>query len=333
MMLVDAARMAGALLAIASGLVVSASSVVAQGIDRVAHIGLLCLSRCDTPAFDALRGGLRSSGWIEGRNLKIEFRAADGHIDRLPDLAQELVNLKPELIMAFNPQATRAAKDATATIPIVFLAVADPVGIGLVDSLARPGGNVTGLATLVPGGLMGKGLELLAQMVPKASRIAVLLNPSNEVSNRLFSLDAQPAARQLGLELHVFRVRAPEDIGPAIDAASQAKVHALWAPGDPIFHNPVQRIPELAARAGLPAMYLTREFVQAGGLMSYGPDLLDLNRRAASYVDKILRGAKPSDLPVEQPTRFHLVINLKTARALKIQVPQSLLVRADEVIE
>lgn len=333
MMLADAGRMAIALLTIASGLILAASSVAAQSIDRVAHIGLLCLSRCDTPAFNALREGLRSTGWVEGRNLRIAFRAADGHTDRLPGLAQELVNLKPEVILAFNPQATRAVKEATATIPIVFLAVADPVGVGLVDSLARPGGNVTGLATLVPGGFMGKGLELLAQMVPKASRIAVLLNPSNEVSNRLFSLDAQPAAQQLGLQLQVFKVRTPEDIGPAIDEASKAEVHALWAPGDPIFHNPVQRIPELAARAGLPAMYLTRDFVLAGGLMSYGPDLLDLNRRAAIYVDKILKGAKPSDLPVEQPTRFHLVINLKTAKALGIQIPRSLLVRADEVIE
>ncbi len=248
MVLAGVARRSIVLLTIASGLIVGASSVAAQGMERVAHIGLLCVSRCDTPAFDALQEGLRGAGWAAGRNLKIEFRAAGGHADRLSGLARELVNLKLEVILAFNPQATRALKDATATIPIVFLAVADPAGVGLVDSLARPGANVTGLATVVPGGFMAKGLEMLAQMVPKGSRIAVLLNPGNEVSNRLFSLDAQPAARRLGLQLQVFEVRTPEEIGPAIDAAAHAKVHALWAPGDPIFHDPVQRIPDLAAR-------------------------------------------------------------------------------------
>jgi putative ABC transport system substrate-binding protein len=320
------------LFAIAAGLIAASLDVGAQRMEKVAHIGILCTVRCDGN-WDALRDGLRSAGWVESRNLQIEYRAAGGQTDRLPALAQELVDLKPDLIVASSPQPSRAAKNATSTIPIVFISVADPVRVGLVESLARPGGNVTGVATLVPGGFMGKGLELLKQAVPQATRIAVLLNPTNEVSNTLFALEGPPAARQLGVQLQVLEVRAPEGIERAIDAAVQEKADALWVVGDPIFHNPVQRVPDLVARAKLPAMYLLRELVTAGGLMSYGPDFDELFRRGAIYVDKILKGAKPADLAVEQPTKFQLVINLKTAKALGITIPQSLLLRADEVIQ
>ena len=253
-------------------------------------------------------------------------------MDRLPALAQELVDRKPDLIVVSSPQPSRAAKNATSTIPIVFLAVADPVRVGLVESLAQPGGNMTGMATVVPGGFIGKSLELLKQTVPKATRIAALLNPSNEVTNALFPLEAPAAARQLGVQLQMLGVRAPEGIERAIDAAVQEKADALWVVGDPIFHNPSQRVPDLAARAKLPAMYLLRDLAIAGGLMSYGPDFIAMYRRGAVYIDKILKGAKPADLPVEQPTKFLLVINLKTAKALGITIPQSLLLRADEVI-
>lgn len=321
------------LCAIAGGLIAASANVGAQPTERFAHIGLLCSVRCEIPGYDALRDALRIAGWVEGRNLHIEYRAAGGQFERLPALARELVDLKPDLIIASSPQPSRAVKNATSTIPIVFIAVADPVRVGLVESLARPGGNVTGVATLVPGGFMAKGLEVLKQAVPQATRIAVLLNPSNEVTNALFPVEAPPAARQLGVKLQVLEVRSPEGIERAIDAAVQQDADALWVVGDPIFHNPPQRIPDLAARANLPAMYLFRELVTAGGLMSYGPDLIELNRRGAVYVDKILKGAKPADLAVEQPTKFQLVINLKTAKALGITIPQSVLSRADEVIQ
>jgi putative ABC transport system substrate-binding protein len=318
---------------IAGSLISASLNVGAQSPERVAHIGLLCSVRCEIPGYDALRDALRSAGWVEGRNLHIEYRAAGGQLERLPALARELVDLKPDLIITSSPQPSRAVKNATSTIPIVFIAVADPVRVGLVESLARPGGNVTGVATVVPGGFIAKALEVLTQAVPKATRIAVLLNPSNEVTNALFPVEAPPAARQLGVKLQVLEVRSPEGIERAIDAAVQQHADALWVVGDPIFHNPAQRIPDLAARANLPAMYLVREMVAAGGLMSYGPDFIELNRRGAVYADRILKGAKPADLAVEQPTKFQLVINLKTAKALGVTIPQSVLLRANEVIE
>jgi putative ABC transport system substrate-binding protein len=318
---------------IAGGLIAASLDVGAQRTEKVAHIGVLCAVRCEGAAFDALREGLRSAGWVEGGNLQIEYRAAGGQTDRLPALAQELVDLKPDLIVASSPQPTRAVKNATSTIPIVFIAVADPVRVGLVESLARPGGNVTGAATLVPGGFIAKQLEILKQAVPKATRIAALVNPTNEVARAVFPLEGPPAARQLEVQLQVLEVRAPEGIERAIDAAVQEKADALWVVGDPIFNSPAQRIPDLAARAKLPAMYLLREQVDAGGLMSYGPDFIELYRRGAVYVDKILKGTKPADLPVEQPTKFQLVINLKTAKALGLTIPQSVLLRADEIIQ
>jgi putative ABC transport system substrate-binding protein len=318
---------------IAGALIAAALNAGAQRTDKVAHIGVLGTHCEPGPALNALRDGLRSVGWVEGANLRIECRGAGGQLDRLPALAQELVDLKPDLLVAHGPQPSRAAKNATSTIPIVFVAVADPVRVGLVESLGRPGGNVTGIATLVPGGLMGKGLETFKQAVPQATRFAVLVNPTNEVAMALLSSEGPAAARQLGVTLLPFEARTLDEVERAIDIAVRQRVDALWILGDPIFINPIQRIPDLAARAGLPAMYLFRDQVVAGGLMSYGPNFDELNRRAATYVDKILKGTKPADLPVEQPTKFFLVINLKTAKALGITIPQLLLLRADEVIE
>lgn len=318
---------------IAGALLTASLNADAQRTEKIARIGMLCVTRCDGLGVDALRDGLRSAGWIEGGNLQIEYRAAGGQFDRLAALAQELVALKPDVIVALSPQTSRAAKNATSTIPIVFISVADPVRVGLVDSLARPGGNITGVATVVPGAFIGKSLEAFKQTVPKATRIAVLLNPTNEVTNATFRLEAPAAARQLEVQLRVLEVRAPDGIERAIDAAVQEQADALWVVGDPIFHNPAHLIPDLAGRARLPSMYLVRELVTAGGLMSYGPDFIELSRRGAVYVDKILKGAKPADLAVEQPTKFQLVINLKTAKALGITIPQSMLLRADEVIQ
>ncbi|MEP7084022.1 MAG: ABC transporter substrate-binding protein [Betaproteobacteria bacterium] len=321
------------LLAMAIGLIAAASNVAAQRPDRVAHIGILCSVRCEHSGNEALLDELRRLGWVVGSNLRIEYRGAGGAVERLSGLAQELVSFKPELIVASGPQASRALQAATSTIPIVFIAVADPVRVGLVDSLSRPGGNVTGVATVVPGGFVGKSLEVLTQALPKAQRIAVLLNPGNEVTNALFPIEAYPAARKLGVQLQVFKAQTSDEIEPAITAAALAKANALWVVGDPIFHTPVQRVPDLAAHVELPAMYLVRDLVVAGGLMSYGPDFLELHRRGAVYMDKILKGAKPADMPVEQPTRYKLVINLKTAKALGIEIAPSLLLRADEVIQ
>jgi putative ABC transport system substrate-binding protein len=305
----------------------------AQPAGRVTRIGVLCVTRCEGAAYDALRAGLRDLGWVEGSNLVIESRAAGGQLDRLPALARELVALNPALIVASAPQPSRAVKDATSVLPVVFVGVADPVRVGLVQSLARPGGNVTGLATLVPGGFMAKQLTLLKEAVPGATRVATLGNPTNDVYRVTFPVEIPPAARALGLQIQVLEVSAPGQLEGAIEAAVRERADALHVLGDPLFHSPPDRLPALVAQARLPAIYIVAELVRAGGLMSYGPNFTELFRRAATYVDKILKGAKPADLPVEQPTKFELVINLKTAKALGLTIPQSVLARADEVIQ
>jgi putative ABC transport system substrate-binding protein len=305
----------------------------ARQTPKTVRLGIICGVRCEGAGYDALNEGLRRLGWIEGQNLAIERRGAGGQQERLPALAAELVGLKPDVIVAVAPQPTRAAKDAAGTIPIVMVAVADPVGVGLVQDLARPGGTITGFTTLVPGGFGGKQLGLLKEALPAATRIAVLLNPRNEVVMKVFPTDIPPAAARLGVQLDVIEVSSPNDMERGIDAAVRAHAEALLVFGDPIFHNPPQRLPDLAARARLPAIYLVREVTQAGGLMSYGPDFADMFRRVAGYVDRILKGERPADLPIEQPAKFELVINLKTARTLGLTIPQSLLLRADEVIQ
>ena len=274
---------------------------------------------------------MRERGWIEGKNLLVEYRYTQP-TDRYPALAAELTALSPDLVVAAGPQAAVALKSATATIPIVFVAVADPVGLGLVQSLARPGGNITGFATLVPGDWDSKAVEILRELVPGASKIAILVNPRNPIHRLALAEEIPRIARNLGLALPVVEATTAEELDIAFASAAAQHADAIMVFGDPLTNFQAPRVVALAAEHHLPASYLFRQFAN-GGLVVYGPDLADLFHRAGGYVDKILKGAKPSDLPVEQPTKFELVINMKTAKALGLTVPPSLLVRADEVIE
>lgn len=312
------------------------SAATAQAVRRVAHVGMLCPTSCaPAPVTSALSDELRKLGWLEGSTIVIERKEGGGRIDRLPGLAADLVQAKPDLIVALAPQATRAIKDATSEIPIVMLFVADPVGLGLASSLARPGGNLTGVSSVVPGGFIQKSLGLLRELLPQAKRVVALINPANDSHRLIIPREAPPAAAMLGFQFDVIEVRKAEEIPGAILTAKAGGAEALFVPGDTIFNSPTSRVPELAAQAGLPSIYSAspRELVQAGGLMSYGPDYPALARRGAHYVNLILKGAKPADLPIEQPSKYLLVINLKTARSLGIEIPPSLLARADEVIE
>jgi putative ABC transport system substrate-binding protein len=281
---------------------------------------------------EALRQELRARGWIEGQNIVIEYRFAEGRLDRLPDLAAELVRLKVDIIVTVTAYAAVAAKNATATIPIVMIDAQDPVGLGLIASLARPGGNVTGLSISVGPEIFGKRLELLKEIVPKVSRVAILRNPDNPASAPQLR-EAETAARALRVRLQTLEARSPQEIESAFAAMTRERAGALLIIGDFLMYAHRVRLADLAAGSRLPAAYDLRDYAEAGGLMSYGTDLIDLHRRAAIHVDKILKGAKPADLPVEQPTKFELVINLKTAKALGLTIPPSLLGRADEVIQ
>jgi putative ABC transport system substrate-binding protein len=280
----------------------------------------------------AFRQGLRALGYVEGQNLLIESRYAEGRAERLPDLAAELVRLQVEVLVAWGAPAIRAAQHATRTIPIVMAGTADAVAQGFIASLARPGGNITGLSERGLE-LHGKRLELLKEAVPQSARIAVLTNPASPYhTSRMHDLTV--AAQTLGLQLHVVEVLRAEELDTAFAALSQARADALLLVSDALVLSPsrIGRIVDLAATSRLPAMYDWRAFVDAGGLMAYGPSYPDAFRRAATYVDKILKGAKPEDLPVEQPMKFELVINLKTTQALGLTIPPTLLFQADEVI-
>jgi putative ABC transport system substrate-binding protein len=279
----------------------------------------------------AFRLGLRDLGWVEGKNISIEYRYAEGRRDRLPDLAADLVRLKVEVIVTSSGPAALAAQKATRAIPIVMSVAGDPVASGLVESLARPGGNVTGLSQMGPD-LAGKRLELLKEMVPKLSRVAVLWNPQG-LGSTLTWKELQLAAQQLGLQLHSLEVRSPNDFDKAFEGATKARAGALLVTAEPMITTNLERIAGLAAKSRLPSIFQSSQFADAGGLATYGPDRADGFRRTAIFVDKILKGAKPGDLPVEQPTKFQLVINLKTAKALGITIPQTVLYRADRVIE
>ena len=302
----------------------------AQPRSKVWRIGIL--STADGPEWEAFRQAMRALGYAEGSNLALEYRWHAGKFDILPALAAELVTLKVDLIVATGPQATRAARNATATIPIVFMTVGDPVGLGLAESLARPGGNITGFQTLVQGGFGGKQLEMLKDAVPSIKRVAVLLIPSNPL-HRPFLEQTGPAADALKLKLQVVEARTADDLDQAFEAAGRERTDAMQVYGDSITFLHRKRIAELALLHRLPTIYLFKPNVEAGGLLSYGPSEPDMYRRAAAPVDKILRGAKPGDLPIEQPIKFELVINLKTAKALGLTIPPSLLSRADQVIE
>ena len=305
----------------------------AQKTEKSVRLGIICGVRCEGRSYDVLNAELTRLGWVEGRNVTVDRRGGGGEQDRLPALAAELVAMRPDLMVAVGPQAAHAAKNAAGTIPIVIVAVADPIGAGLVQTLARPGGTITGFTTLVPGGFGGKQLGLLMQALPGATRIAALVNPKNDMHIKLFPSDVPPATTRIGVQLQVVEASSPNDLEGAIDAAVRERAAGLVVYGDPMFHTPPGRLPDLAARAGLPAIYLVGDVTQAGGLMSYGPDYEDMFRRAAGYVDRILKGATPADLPIEQPTKFLLIINLKTATALGLTIPPSLLILADEVIQ
>jgi len=307
----------------------------AQQAAKIARIGYLSTTLAANPLLrEAFRQGLRELGYVEGRNVVIENRAAEGKLERFPALAAELVALKVDVIVVGNTLAALAAKQATRTLPIVFANASDPITEGLVTSLARPGGNVTGLSNLAPG-LVGKRLELLTQTVPGVSRVAVLWKPggSGGSMDKDMLTEAEVAGRALGVRLQFVEARGPEDFDRAFSDMTGARAGALTVLPIVMFFHERRRLVDLAAKNRLPAVYPHREFVDAGGLMTDGPNLADLFRRAATYVDKILKGAKPADLPVEQPTKFELVINLKTAKALGLTIPPSLLGRADEVIQ
>ena len=328
-------RLAGSISLVVVGLL-SPAAAGAQQAAKVARIGYLG----DNPAAGihlraALLQGLRDLGYVEGRNVVIEYRLAEGKAERLPALAAELVALKVDVIVATGgTPGALAAKQASHALPIVFLGVGDPVTSGLVASLARPGGNVTGLTNGTVE-LIGKCLELLKQTVPRVGRVAVLHDPAaaDEHLRKKMLKEAEVAGRALGVQLEFVESRGPADFDAAFRKMTSARVGALTVLPSRMFFNERRRLVDLAAKNRLPAVYGSREFVDAGGLMTYAANLPDMFRRAATYVDKILKGAMPSDLPVEQPTKFELVISLKTAKALGLTIPQLVLARADQVIE
>ena len=300
----------------------------AQQTVKVARIGFLRVSSPPDPFTEPFRQGLHELGYVEGRNISIEYRWAEGRPERLPALAAELVRLKVDVIVAAGP-AVEAASQATTTIPIVMPVVGDPVRRGLVASLARPGGNITGLTNL-SAELPGKWMELLKEILPGVSRVAVL-SDSHYTADQLSVSEA--AARSLGVRLQVLNVSRPEELETAFAQAKKNRAEALVVLSSALFYVHRADLVAFAAKQRLPTIYHQKDFVVgSGGLMSYGPDFHDLFRRAAGYVDKILKGAKPGDLPIEQPTKFELVVNLRTAKALGLTIPESMLLRADEVI-
>ena len=310
----------------------------AQQPAKVARIGFLVTGSIGSPevalSLDAFRQGLRERAYLEGQNFILETRGADGKIERLSGLANELVHLKVDIIFAVATPAARAAQRATATIPIVVMSMGDPVGDGLVASLARPGGNITGSTFLGPA-LTPKRLELLKETLPTISRVAALWHPGafGERATRDMLRETETASQTLGVKLHLVGVRGPDELDRAFSTMTREHAEALLVFPSTMLFNERRRIVDLAARHRLPSMTNAREFVILGGLISYGANLVDLARRAAASVDKILKGAKPADLPVEQPEKFELVINMKTAKALGLTIPRSLLLRADQVIE
>jgi putative ABC transport system substrate-binding protein len=305
----------------------------AQQAGKVYRIGFLGSASAEgvyTDLLQGLRAGLRELGYVEGR-IVFEYRFTEGKYDRLPGVAAELVRSKVDVILAHGSPAIRAAKQATSIIPIIMIGAGDPVGTGFVASLARPGGNITGVST-IDAVLAAKRLQLLKELLPKLSRVAVLRNPANPVAELQFR-ETQAAARSLGIEIQVFDVRDRKELESAFSVIAKARADALTVIADPLFLSQQKQLANLAIAKRLPSVFARNENVEVGGLMSYGPTLADQFRQAVTYVDKILKGAKPGDLPVEQPTRTYLVINLKTAKALGLTIPPSLLGRADQVIQ
>ena len=320
------------LVALGAGALTVSFGSFAQQQGKVWRVGFLGSESASGFAsrVEALRAGLRDLGYEEGKNLVIEFRWADGKNDRLPELAAELVRLNVDVLVTYASPSIRAAKQATTTIPIVMAAVADPVALGLVASLARPGGNVTG-STFFMTELAAKRIELLKDAFPRITQVAVLVDPGNSANGPIFQA-METAARSVKVTLHEFAVRGPDEFGSAFAAMGKKRVGAIAVMENPIFIANAKAIADLAAKQRLPLIGGS-EFAEVGGVIGYGANLLDLYRRAAYFVDRILKGAKPADLPVEQPTKFELVVNMKTAKALGIKIPGSILVRADKVIE
>lgn len=319
---------------VAQGLLAMPLAARAQPTSKIRRIGMLgsgTLAAAGT-LIETVRQGLRELGWTEGQNITIDYRFADGRFDRLPELAGELVRLQPDLIISVPTVATVAASKATKSIPIVMIGVSDPVALGLVASLARPGGNVTGLSSGVGPEIIGKQLQLLRQTLPKVGQVAVLSNPGN-AGHAAYIANAKTSAESLGLQLQLLQARGPDGFDGAFAEMGKGRAEAVLVLGDPMFSDHYPRLADLAARQRLPLMHYLRGGVPAGALMSYGPDLTGQNHRVAVFVDKILRGTKPAELAVEQPTKFPLVVNLKTARELGITIPQTVLLRADEVIQ
>ena len=298
---------------------------------KIPRVGFLIASAASAQEsrLEAFKRGLRELGYVDGQNIAIEVRSGEGKPERLPVVAAELVSLKVEVIVSGGPASTRAAKQATNTIPIVMTLESDPVGDGLVASLARPGGNITGLSTLGPE-LSGKRLELLKEMVPKLSRVAVFY--STDSRNASQGNEIEVTAQALTLQLQNLELKGPKDIEPAFQAATKGRAGAVLAQAPAILLSQRTRVAELAVKNRLPVMYSREEFIEAGGLVVYAASTTDLSRRAATFVDKILKGAKPAELPVEQPTKFEFVINLKTAKQIGLTIPPNVLARADRVI-
>ncbi|HEU4344460.1 MAG TPA: ABC transporter substrate-binding protein [Candidatus Binatia bacterium] len=306
---------------------------VAQQPAKVPRIGFLNAASPSAilARYEAFRQGLRELGYVEGKNVVIEYRYAEGKLDRLRELAAELVRLKVDVIVTAGPSATRSAKEATVMSPIVMAFDYDPVGSGAIASLARPGGNITGLSALYPE-MSGKRLELLKEIVPKLSRVAVL-GTSTQPGNSQALREMELTAVELGVQLQYLEVRAPEDIETAFRVATKGRADAVLVLTSPVLVSQRTQLADLAVKSGVPATYQASEYVEAGGLMSYGVNIADLHRRAATYVDKILKGAKPADLPVEQPKKFEFIINLKAAKQINLTIPPNVLYRADTVIK
>jgi putative ABC transport system substrate-binding protein len=320
-----------AVVAAAATTLLRPSLAAAQAGGKVPRIGFLS-PNAPGALGEGLRQGLRDLGYVEGQSLVIVYRSAGGKFGRLPELAAELVRENVDVIVAHVTQASLAAKSATRTIPIVMLGVGDPVGAGLVESLARPGENVTGTSGQNTA-VVGKSLQLLVEAFPRVSKVAVLWNPANAVFQGQMVRETEAAARALRIQRQLVEARTVDDLDVAFRTMARHGVGALIVLADPVFNEHSARLAELAVKARLPTIYGIREVPEAGGLMSYGPDRLALGRRSATYVDRILKGAKPADLPIEQPTKFELVVNLKAAKALDLVLPQSVLGRADTIIQ
>ena len=333
-MLPDKLKLRLATASVALILVVAGAAIAeAQQPGKVPRIGYLSATSpsVNPTRIEAFRQGLRELGYVEGKNIIIEWRYAEGNLDRLRELAAELVRLKVDLIVSAGPQPTRAAKEATTTIPIVMGYDSDPVGSGFVASLARPGGNITGLSALFPE-LSGKRLELLKEIVPRLSRVAVF-GTSTWPGNAQALRETELAAGALGVQLQYLDVRGPKDVETAFRAAGKGRAEAVLVLTSSVLNSHRIQVADLAVKNRLPAAYGAPQYVEDGGLLSYAPSYTDLFRRAATYVDKILKGAKPADLPVEQPTKFEFVINLKAAKQIGLTIPPNVLARADKVIK